>query len=244
MKALILAAGKGTRMAHLTDCCPKPMLPVNGQPLLEQIVIQLCQHGITQIGMNLHHLPHVITNHFGSGARFGVEIVYSHEETLLGTAGAAKRLQSFLDEPFIVVYGDVFTNINLSRLMNFHSVQKKHSSSQVAATIALYSVPNPTQCGLVDVTEDGRVTRFVEKPAPCDVFTDLANAGILVADPEILSFVPSLQVFDFGRDLFPLLLAERVPLFGQSIESDEYLIDIGTPSGYERAQQTAYHPAG
>jgi NDP-sugar pyrophosphorylase family protein len=236
MKALILAAGKGTRLQDLTRNCPKPMLPVQGKPLLEHVVGWLRDHGISEIAMNLHHCPDVIKDHFGDGAALGVRLTYSYEETLLGTAGAAKRLATFLNEPFVVAYGDVFTNLNLTALMAAH---QHHCAVErdTLATLALYRVPNPTECGLVETDEAGRIMRFVEKPPPDQVFTDLANAGVMVCEPEILQFIPEETSFDFGRDLFPALLLAGKSVWGQAIAEGEFLIDIGTPSALQRAQQ-------
>ncbi|MEZ4731881.1 MAG: nucleotidyltransferase family protein [Caldilineaceae bacterium] len=152
-----------------------------------------------------------------------------------GTAEAAKRLEAFLDEPFVVVYGDVFTNLNLARLIRFHERQKAQVTSTLA-TLALYRVPNPTECGLVETTAEGQVTRFVEKPPIDQVFTELANAGIMVCEPELLELIPAQTVYDFGRDVFPAVLATGRALWGQAITADEYLIDIGTLHGYDRAQ--------
>jgi len=237
MKALILAAGKGTRLQQLTVNCPKPMLPVQGQPLLASLVSWLRKHHITQIAMNLHHCPKVITDYFGEGQHMGVSITYSYEETLLGTAGAAKRLQTFLDEPFVVVYGDLYTNLDLTRLIKFHRRHKRGAFPDLLATLALYRVPNPTECGLVEQDTVGRITRFVEKPPPDQVFTDLANAGVMICEPNILEFVPEETVYDFGRDLFPERLRAGISLFGQPLADSEFLIDIGTPGGYVRAQK-------
>jgi NDP-sugar pyrophosphorylase family protein len=237
MKALILAAGKGTRLQDLTRNCPKPMLPVQDKPLLERVVCWLRDHGVRDIAMNLHHCPDVITGHFGDGAPWDVRITYSYEATLLGTAGAAKRLAHFLNEPFVVAYGDVFTNLNLSRLIAVHQQHCRVESRDTLATLALYQVPNPTECGLVELDTEGRVTRFVEKPPPDQVFTDLANAGVMVCEPEILRFIPAETSFDFGRDLFPALLAAGKRIWGEAIAPGEYLIDIGTPNAFQRAQQ-------
>lgn len=235
MKALILAAGKGTRLRDLTQNRPKPMLPVQGKPLLERLVAWLRHYGVRQIAMNLHYCPTVITEYFGDGSRFGVSLTYSHELALLGTAGAAKRLQAFLDEPFVVVYGDVFTNLDLARLRQFHQNQKGALPTTVA-TLALYRVPNPTECGLVEMDQGGRITRFVEKPPPDQVFTDLANAGMMICEPTILDLIPPETEVDFGRTIFPAALAAGYPLWGQAIYTNEYLIDIGTFAGYHRAQ--------
>ncbi len=240
MKGLILAAGKGTRLRDLTLNRPKPMLPVQGKPLLEAHVAWLHANGIDQIAMNLHHCPNVITDYFGDGSRFGVQLTYSYEPQLLGTAGAAKRLQTFLDEPFVVVYGDVSTNLSLPRLLAFHEVRKAQANLTTVATLALYKVPNPTECGLVGIDQTGRIQRFVEKPPPDQVFTDLANAGLMICEPTILDLIPAETEVDFGRHLFPAALAGGYALWGQPIAADEYVIDIGTFHGYDRAQQVAH----
>lgn len=248
MKALILAAGKGTRLKHLTADKPKPMLEIGGEPLLAHHVRRLAACGVREIAVNLHHAADVISSYFGDGSRYGVQITYSYEPELLGTAGAAKKLEEFLDEPFYVIYGDVFTNVDLPELAAFHAGRKQSYAAAGAAagalTMSLYRVPNPTECGLVQVTEDGRVTHFVEKPPPDRVFTDLANAGLLVCDPAVLDYVPAATVYDFGRDLIPELLAQEVMVFGKPITDAEHVIDIGTLPGLERAQAlvAAAHP--
>ncbi len=238
MKALILAAGKGTRLKNLTADLPKPMLPVGDRPLLGHTVAWLRQHGVREIAMNLHHAPGKIVDHFGDGAAYDVAITYSYEKELLGTAGAAKKLESFLDETFMVVYGDVFTNLDISRLGVFHENRRKNAGVEATFSMAVYRVPNPTECGLVELAGDGRIFSFVEKPPADQVFTDLANAGIAVCDPELLDLVPSGRFFDFAHDLFPLLLSQDIPIFARPISEDEFVIDIGTVSGYARAQQT------
>jgi mannose-1-phosphate guanylyltransferase/phosphomannomutase len=249
MKAFILAAGKGTRLKHLTADLPKPMLPVGSTPLLEHLIRWLRCHAITDIVINLHHAPEIITTYLADGSRFGVSIYYSYEESLLGTAGAVKRQQLFLDQTFVVIYGDVFTNFDLTRLIRFHHAQMARHAAQAALTLALYQVPNPTECGLVGLDASGRVQRFIEKPPSDQVFTNLANAGFIVCEPAILEAIPLETVFDYGRDLFPKLMEGEVPLFGQEIETDEFVIDIGTVAGYQRAQdafqrENAYQVSG
>ncbi|MBK8047607.1 MAG: nucleotidyltransferase family protein [Anaerolineales bacterium] len=239
MKALILAAGKGTRLKSLTADRPKPMLPVGDEPLLAHHVRRLRDAGVEEIAINLHHAADVITDYFGDGSRFGVRLVYSYEPELMGTAGAAKILESFLDTTYFVVYGDVFTNIGLVELAQFHADHKQQRVAPMALTMSLYRVPNPTECGLVEVDSTGRVTRFVEKPPADQVFTDLANAGILVCDPAVMAITPAATVFDFGRDLIPLMLEQGGAVFGKAITDEEYVIDIGTPAGFERAQTLA-----
>jgi NDP-sugar pyrophosphorylase family protein len=231
MKALILAAGQGTRLHPLTEDRPKPMLPVGGTPLLEQIVLLFRQHGITDIAINLHYKPWTIIHHLGHGRRWGVRIHYSFEETLLGSAGAAKRLEWHFNETFIVFYGDLYTDLDLTGLI------AAHRRGGAPITIALYSVDNPTECGIVELDAQSRVRRFVEKPAPDQVFSQLANAGVFAVEPEVLSWLPADQRLDFGHDVFPQLLAAGHAILGHPIT--DTLIDIGTPENYQKAQQLA-----
>jgi len=239
MKALILAAGKGTRLGSLTENYPKPMLPVGGKPLLAHHMAWLRSFGITEVAVNLHHAADVIRDFFGDGERYGVKLTYSYEPELMGTAGAARRLEHFLDERFVVVYGDVFSNVDLARLESFHVDGLAAAAAGAGLTMSLYQVPNPTECGLVELDAGGRVRRFVEKPPLEEVFTDLANSGILICDPALLSEVPAETVYDFGRDLLPALLAQGCPVMGVPLTDGEYVIDIGTPASYTRAQQLA-----
>lgn len=231
MKALVLAAGEGTRLRPLTADRPKPMLPVGGMPLLEQIVTLLRQHGVADIAINLHYKPWSIVQHLGHGRRWGVRIHYSFEETLLGSAGAAKRLEWYFDESFIVFYGDLYTDMDLS------SLTTAHRQGGALVTMALYSVNNPTECGIVELDAQSRVRRFVEKPAPDQVFSRLANAGIYVIEPEVLSWLPEEQHLDFGHDVFPQMLASGQPIVGYPITDS--LIDIGSMENYQKAQRLA-----
>ncbi|MBM4457725.1 MAG: NDP-sugar synthase [Chloroflexi bacterium] len=236
-KALILAAGEGTRLRPLTLDRPKPMAPIAGRPLLEHIVEWLRSYGVQEIAVNLHYRPEAITSHFGDGAAYGVRVTYSYEDPILGTAGAVRKLADFLDGgPFLVVYGDVLTDLDLRRLLMFHHEQAVRDPA-IGATVSLYHVPNPTEVGLVGADGDGRITRFLEKPRPEEVFTDLANTGILVVEPHVIERIPPHVCYDFGRDLFPRLLADGVPLYGWVVPVGTYLLDIGTPEKYAQAQR-------
>jgi mannose-1-phosphate guanylyltransferase len=230
MKGLILAAGEGRRLRPLTRTRPKPMLPVAGRPLLEHIVTLFRRHGVEQLAINLHHKPAAITAHFGNGRQWGVRILYSYEEQLLGSAGAAKKLSWFFDQTFVVFYGDLYTDLDLGVLIAFH---RRHNA---LATVALYEVSNPAACGIVALDGQQRIRRFVEKPAPEEVFSNLANAGVYVLEPALLGFVPPGTPFDFGRDLFPFLLDLNVPIMGFPIQ--EPLVDIGTWDKYLALQRT------
>ena len=153
-------------------------------------------------------------------------------------------MAAFLDESFVVAYGDVFTNLNLARLIAAHQQRLHTMSADTLATLALYRVPNPTECGLVEMDSTGRVTRFVEKPPADQVFTDLANAGVLVIEPSVIEHIPADTFYDFGHDLFPKLLAAGESIYGWKIPDGTYLLDIGSPEKYAQAQQDAPIEAG
>ncbi|MGH2592102.1 MAG: nucleotidyltransferase family protein [Anaerolineae bacterium] len=240
MKALVLAAGLGTRLGPLTRHVPKPMLPLGGKPLLEHIIELLRQHGITDIALNLHHRPDAILHHFGSGEAWGVRLRYSYEASLLGSAGTALRQLAWVyPDSFLVYYGDVYSDINLTGLI------ERHCASRAVATIAVHQVADPTRRGIVEFDSDGRARRFIEKPAADQVFSNTkvrscwANSGIYVLQPEVLRYVRDIPS-DFGLDIFPRLLEadQRIqvyPVHGT-------LIDIGTPENYQRAQQLFPEP--
>lgn len=235
-RALVLAAGEGIRLRPLTANRPKPMLPVDGKPLLEHTVGWLRSHGVEEVAVNLNHCPESIVNHFGDGSGFGVRITYSPEDPILGTAGAVRKLGEYLGGgPFVVVYGDVLTDLNLGAMLAFHH-ERVTRDPATRITLGLYRVPNPTEVGLVGTDGGGRVTRFLEKPRPEEVFTDLANAGVLVAEPEIIERIPQDAYCDFGHQLLPRLLEEGAPIYGWLIPSETYLLDIGTPEKYAQAQ--------
>jgi NDP-sugar pyrophosphorylase family protein len=197
--------------------------------LLDYIIRLFRGHGITEIAINLHYKPETIKNHLENGERFGARITYSFEETLLGTAGALSRLRDFFKETFIAINGDMLTNINLTALADFHR------SKKATATIALFRVDDPTTRGMVELDKEWRILRFVEKPPPEQVFSDLANAGVYVLEPEVLKYIPENTFADLGQDTFPKLLNNGALLFGYP--SNDYLLDIGTMESYQRAEQ-------
>lgn len=231
MKAMILAAGEGTRLRPLTNHTPKPMLPIADRPLLEHILLNLKICGITDFGINLYHLPHKVMAYFENGARWGINIRYSVEEQLLGSAGGTKQLQDFFDETFLVYYGDVFTLADLRPLIEFHR------QTDAVATMGLYRVPDPWNRGIVKLNENRQITKFVEKPARDQVFSNLANAGIYVLEPGVLDLIPANQEYDFGHDVFPDLLARGSTVTGYVIE--DTIIDIGLPEKYQEAHTFA-----
>ena len=229
MKAFILAAGLGTRLRSLGLEVPKVMAPIGGKPLLEHHLELFKRQGIREFIVNLHHLPKEISNYFGDGAKFGVRIIYSHESELLGTAGAVKKMETELrDGAFIVFYGDNLVRMDFAPLVGFHQAHR------AVATMALFASPEPWTGGVVETDSNGRVVRFVEKPDPKQVSTNLISAGIFVVEPLVLDVIPAGRSYDFGRDVFPKLLAEGQPVY--AMQPEAYIQDVGTPERLAKAQ--------
>jgi NDP-sugar pyrophosphorylase family protein len=226
---MILAAGEGSRLLTLTKDRPKPMIPIAGAPILEHNVRRLAQHGFNEIVINVHHKGDIIEEHFGDGARFGTHISYSREERLLGTAGGVKRAMPMLGDQFLVLYGD-----NLS-LCDFSALFRRHIDSGARMTMALYHREDPRASGIVEVGEDWRVHRFLEKPASHQVFSNWVNAGVLALDARAMSLVPENEPSDFGRDVIGRLLEREEPVFGFPIGEGLWWID--TLDDYERTVQ-------
>lgn len=231
MKGMILAAGEGKRLGPLTQQVPKPMLPLAGRPLLEHIILHLRDCGITELAINLFHQPAAVMDRLGDGSQFGVCLRYSLEERLLGSAGGVKRLQSFFDDTFLVYYGDVFTLADLRPMVALHR------RLGLPATLGLYRVADPWNRGVVELDASLEIRRFVEKPPREEAFSDLANAGIYVLEPAVLERIPAGQVWDFGHDVFPAMLADGMRVAGYVIE--DLVIDIGLPEKYQEADRLA-----
>lgn len=230
MKAFILAAGLGTRLQSLGLDVPKVMVPIGGKPLLEHHIEMFRAQGIRELIVNLHYRPEKITGYFGDGTKFGVRITYSTEPELLGTAGAVKKMESELHaETFVVLYGDNLVDLEFTPLLAFHRDRKAE------ATVALFASPEPWTGGVVETDARGRVTRFVEKPDRKEVSTNLISAGILALEPGVLGLVPAGKFCDFGKDVFPAMLAKGRALY--AMKPDAYVQDIGTPERLAQAQR-------
>src|SRR4051794_39634605 len=183
MKAVIMAGGEGTRLRPLTSNTPKPMLPLVNRPMMEHIIDLLKRHGVDEIVVTVAFLANNIRNYFGDGSEFGVSMVYATEETPLGTAGSVRNAMEYLDERFIVISGDVLTDVDLQAIV------KVHEEKQAIATIGLVHVENPLEFGIVITREDGSIERFLEKPTWGEVFSDTINTGIFVLEPEIFDYI-------------------------------------------------------
>lgn len=229
MKAVIMAGGEGTRLRPLTSNAPKPMLPLVNRPMMEHIVNLLRRHGFDDIVVTVAFLANAIRNYFGDGSEFGVKMVYATEETPLGTAGSVRNAMDHLTERFLVISGDVLTDIDLSAIVRFHEQRR------AVATIGLAHVENPLEFGIVITEEDGAIERFLEKPTWGQVFSDTINTGIFVLEPEIFDYIPPDRPVDFSGEVFPTLLDKGRPLYGAV--ADGYWEDVGTLEAYVRAHK-------
>ena len=237
MKAVVLAAGKGTRLQSVTAALPKPMLTVGGRPVIDRVLSLLSANGVREVFINLHHRKEAITAYCGKGERWGLRIRYAVEPELLGTAGAVRNFGEHLrGAPFFVVYGDNYLECDLSDLSDFHRER------EATATIALFKKDDVTGCGVVELDPDGRVIRFVEKPQPEEAFSNLVNGGVYVLSPSVLPLIPDRVPSDFGYDVFPALLASGHPVYGVVMKGAVWAID--TPDLYQKLRdRMASEPA-
>jgi mannose-1-phosphate guanylyltransferase len=232
MKAMIMAAGLGTRLRPITYEMPKPMVPVLNRPVMEHIVELLARNGFPEVIANLHWFPELIRERFGDGSRFGVALSYSFEEALLGTAGGVRNAADFLGEDFLVISGDALTDIDLGAMREFHA------SHDGIATLATKRIADTSRVGVVITGPDARVQGFQEKPDPAEALSDLANCGIYMFRAEIFDYFPAQGerskaaapgdppgFADWAMDVLPALLEADVPFYSHQVEC--YWNDIG-----------------
>ncbi|WP_218079883.1 sugar phosphate nucleotidyltransferase [Anthocerotibacter panamensis] len=225
VKAFILAAGKGTRLRPFTDAIPKPLIPVMNRPVMAGVLGLCVTHGIEAAVANLHYRGDHIEQFFGNGEPWGVKLSYSWEEQLMGTAGGVRRQASFLeDDTFVIISGDLVTNIDLGELIAFHK------SQGAMVTMALKEVGDPTRFGVVVTDPQGRIQSFQEKPQRAQAKSRMVNTGIYVMEPEVFNLIPANTFFDFGQDLFPLMLKHNLPIY--ALETGGYWSDVGTLAQY------------
>ncbi len=233
-KAVILAAGFGSRMGNLTKDCPKPLLPIGNRTLIEYLIISLKKVGVTEIGINLHYHADQIRNHLGDGKKLGVQITYVYEDQPSGTAGGVKKLAPFLADTknFFVVYGDIFTNQDFAQL-----IQK--SEDHDAAGVVLFHKRQASN-SYAELNNSGCVTKFVERPTkedwkeigPKEEF--LVNSAVYYFKRSVLDLIPESDYSDFPKDIFPKLILKN-GLFGVELTGDRVAVD--TPEKYENAIQ-------
>jgi mannose-1-phosphate guanylyltransferase/phosphomannomutase len=226
-----MAGGFGTRLRPLTCNTPKPMVPLMNKPMMYHIVSLLKKHGMTDIIASLFYQPEVITSYFGDGSGAGVRMSYFKAEADFGTAGSVRLATEATNERTLVISGDILTDFDLTAAIRFHE------EKQARATLVLTHAKNPLQFGVVITQEDGKITRFLEKPSWGEVFSDTINTGIYILEPDALALIPQHQEFDFSKDLFPILLRQNAGLYGCIV--DGYWRDIGNLNDYQDAHGDA-----
>ncbi len=226
MKAVILVGGEATRLLPLTCNTPKAMVPVLNIPFIEHVIRYLSKHQIKDIILAQGYLAQPIEDYLGDGSQLGVKLNYVVEDTPLGTAGAVKNAERYLDETFLMLNGDIFTDLDITAMI------KHHLERKAKATIALTPVDDPTSYGLVETEAEGKVTRFLEKPNWSQVTTNMINAGTYVLEAEVLTQIPLQTKVSIEREVFPLLLEQGKPVY--AYPSSAYWIDMGTPGKYLR----------
>ena len=228
MRAVVLVGGFGTRLRPLTFTTPKPMLPVGHRPIVENLVRMLAAAGVDEVVLGLGFKPEPFIAAFPDSVCAGVRLVYAVEPEPLDTAGAIRFAADYagIDDTFVVVNGDVLTDLDVSTLIEFH---RSHGAE---ATIHLTPVDDPSAYGVVALDANGRVERFVEKPAPGTAPSNLINAGTYVLEPSVLARIPTGRKVSIERETFPMIVADG-GLFAMS--TDDYWIDTGRPEPYLRA---------
>ncbi len=230
MRAMILAGGMSTRLYPLTKQVPKPIVPVAGEPISGHVMRWLASHGYDEVAINVFYLAELVERTFGDGSRYGVKLHYLREPELTGSAGGLKQMEGWFDGTFVVVGCDDLTDADLTALVRFH-----HARGALA-TIGLLEVEEVDQYGVVVLDDAGRITGFQEKPAKGTEKSKLANTGIYVFEPAIFERIPANTFYDFGKQVFPELLAGGLPFYGMQLEG-AYWRDIGTPDEYRRATE-------
>ena len=241
MKAMILAAGKGTRVRPITYTIPKPLIPILQKPVMEFLLELLRQHGFDQIMVNVSHLAHEIEGYFRDGQRFGVDIGYSFEGSIVdgklvgaavGSAGGLRKIQdfnTFFDDTFIVLCGDALIDLDLT------SAVEQHRAKGAIATVVTKKVPKEDvpSYGVVVTDDDGRIKSFQEKPTVEEALSTNINTGIYIFEPEIFDYIPPNQEFDIGGELFPKLVEKQAPFYAVSMDFE--WVDIGKVPDYWQA---------
>jgi mannose-1-phosphate guanylyltransferase len=229
MRAIILVGGFGTRLRPLTSHTPKQMLPIVDRPMIERVVAKLAEHGVTEAILSLGYRPDAFLQAYPDGHCAGVALHYAVEPEPLDTAGAVRfaALDAAVKERFIVVNGDVLTDLDVSALLSLHE------KVGAEGTIALTPVDDPSRYGVVPIDAEGRVEAFIEKPPRDEAPSNWINAGTYVFEPSVIDRIPDGRKVSIERETFPALVADR-SLY--AVQSDAYWVDAGTPETYLQVQ--------
>jgi len=233
-RALVLAAGLGSRIRSVAGDLPKPMLPFAGAPILAHNLRWLARGGVTETWINLHYGADAIRDGIGDGSAFGLKIHYVYEPELLGTAGALANIRDAVRSPFLVVYGDSVVRFDLDAL------RAEHARARAEATVTLFDRSRHMNTGIaggrVRIAEDGRIAEFVEGAGAAEV-SNLVNAGVYALEPSILDLIPTGRLVDFGRDVFPAMLAQGRRLQGHVMDDAGLCLGLDTPESHAEGQR-------
>lgn len=234
MKAIIVAGGRGERLRPLTNSIPKPMISIGGKPILEHNILHLKKYGVNQFILALCYLPHEITDYFGDGTKLGITIRYTYEDKShpMGTAGAVLAARSVIDDTCIITYADILRSLDVGAMI------REHKHHRALATLHVYKRYGNDPKSMVLFDTRKRITKFIERPRPDQLSEDYvwANGSFYIAEPDIFDSIPLDQPSDFGKNIFPLLLSQKKPLY--AFPSDGYFADIGTMTKLTVARQT------
>ncbi len=231
MKAVILAGGKGTRLAPLIKNTPKSLVKIGGKPVIEHQILLLRKYGIKDIWILLGYLGNEIKEYLGNGKKWNVNIRYHQEKEPLGTAGAVKTLAEKVKEDFLVFSGDVMLDLNLKKFINWHGEKKEK-----IASIVVHSTDHPSDSDLVEIDDSERITNFLIRPHPeGKILPDLSIASVFIFSPKILQYMPESKKSDIEKDILPVILKSKEKLYGY--KTPEYIKDMGTPERLKKISQ-------
>ena len=231
MKAMVLAAGMGTRLRPLTEDKPKCLVPLAGRPLIGWTLEWLRRAGVTECVINLHYLPEKVQQFVGDGSGYGLKVIYSYEPALLGTAGAVNKVASFFDTPFYVIYSDNFSQWDIRKL------KFEYERNNSIGTVAVHWRKDVTQSGMVEFDQFNRILRLVEKPKPEGVTSHYVNAGFYYLNPRVFNYIPEGKPCDFAFNVFPEMLRAREEMY--AVKMEDPIIGIDTIESYNRANELA-----
>jgi NDP-sugar pyrophosphorylase family protein len=236
MKAMVLAAGLGTRLRPLTEDKPKCLVPLAGRPLIGWTLEWLRRAGVTECVINLHYLPEKVQQYVGDGSGYGLRVTYSYEPELLGTAGAVNKVASFFDTPFYVIYSDNFSQWDIRKL------KFEYERNDSIGTVAVHWREDVTQSGMVEFDQNNRILRLVEKPKPEGVTSHYVNAGFYYLNPRVFNYIPEGKPCDFAFNVFPEMLRAREEMY--AVKMEDPIIGIDTIDAYEKANEMALRLVG
>ena len=229
MRAMVLAAGLGTRLRPLTYILPKPMIPIANRPSISYSLTVLERLGIEKVVINLYGEAKKVKDYLSRTREFGMQIIFSEEKHLLGTAGGVKKMENYFQETFLVLSSDGVSNVDLKKVLHFHKLK------QAICTVVLKEEEERFKYGIALCNEESRINQFVEKPSWGEVFSNQVNTGIYVFEPEVFSYIPESRQHDFGNQVLPAMVETGERIYGYVMK--DYWTDVGNLEDYRKAHK-------